>query len=135
MAEQKQILIVDDEAMIRRLLASTLKRAGYDVVQAAHGEQAWAWLTENRPDAMVTDIDMPKMTGEELCLRIQEEIPDRTFPIFISTSKTAIEHRQWSRKMDTVAFIEKPMSMRKFVEDLKRALADRPAQAPEHAET
>ncbi|MEO1576480.1 MAG: response regulator [Pseudomonadota bacterium] len=123
MANGKTILIVDDEAMVRRLLASTLKRAGFSVAQASNGVQAWEWLETQTPDALITDIDMPRMTGEELCVRICERDPERTYPIFVVTSKTAIEHRRWSRNMHNVSFIEKPMSMRKLVEQLKAALA------------
>lgn len=124
MAERKTVLIVDDEAMVRRLLASTLKRAGFDVEQASNGEQAWAWLEHRSPDALITDIDMPRMTGEELCVRIGERTPERTYPIFVVTSKTAIEHRRWSRDMHNVSFVEKPMSMRKLMDQLKAALSD-----------
>lgn len=123
MAERKTILIVDDEAMVRRLLASTLTRAGYAVEQASNGEQAWEWLISQRPDALITDIDMPRMTGEELCLQIARAQPERDYPIFVVTSKTAIEHRSWSRDMDDVQFVEKPMSMRKLVDQLARRLA------------
>lgn len=124
MADAKTILIVDDEAMVRRLLASTLKRAGFTVAEASNGEQAWEWLQTRSPDALITDIDMPRMTGEELCIRITEHDPERSYPIFVVTSKTAIEHRRWSRSMYNVSFIEKPMSMRKLVAQLKSALAN-----------
>jgi DNA-binding response OmpR family regulator len=116
------ILIVDDEAMARRMLANTLGRAGFNVIQACHGEQAWERLCEGHPDAMLTDIDMPKLNGEQLCRRVTEQIPERQFPIFVITSKTALEHRTWSREMTNVNFVEKPYSMRKLVDLLHEAL-------------
>ena len=120
-----RILIVDDEAIARRMLANTLRRAGFDVTQACNGLQAWEVLAQFTPDAMVTDIDMPKMTGEELCHRVSEEMPDRQFPIFVVTSKTALDHRNWSSEMNNVHFVEKPYSMRKLVECLEAELGSR----------
>ncbi len=119
----ERILIVDDEAIARRMLAITLSRAGFDVQQACNGEQAWELLGESLPDAMVTDIDMPKMTGRELCQKITDGLPERTFPIFVVTSKTALDHRNWSSAMTNVTFLEKPYSMRRLVEQLRDKLA------------
>lgn len=117
------ILIVDDEAVARRMLANTLKRAGFQVVQASHGLDAWEQLADLTPDAMITDVDMPKMNGQELCARICEQLPERDWPIFVVTSKTALEHRNWSQAMTGVSFVEKPYSMRRLVEQLQAALA------------
>jgi chemosensory pili system protein ChpA (sensor histidine kinase/response regulator) len=117
---------VDDEAVVRRVLANTLTRAGFEVEQAANGAQAWEWLQQQRPDAVITDIDMPRMTGAQLCQLIEEEQSDRRYPIFVVTSKTAVEHRSWSREMENVWFIEKPFSMRKLVDQLKDTLAREP---------
>ena len=64
------------------------------------------------------------MTGKELCLEIQTTIPDREFPIFVSTSLTALEHREWSRKIPNLVFLEKPISIRK----LRSAIAEFIAQ-------
>lgn len=114
----KRILVVDDEAMARRLVCKTLTREGYEVDQAANGLEAWQKLTEYTPDGVITDIDMPRMTGEELCRRISEQMPDRTFPIIVVTSKTALEHRAWARLMHNVSFIEKPLSLRKLIEKM-----------------
>ncbi|MFK8016243.1 MAG: response regulator [Gammaproteobacteria bacterium] len=126
----RTILIVDDEAVARRVLASTLKRAGFAVEQACNGEQAWEWLQQQRPDALITDIDMPRMTGEQLCQHISEHQADRQYPIFVVTSKTALEHRSWSREMTNVWFVEKPFSLRKLVDQLKTTL-ERDTEAAE----
>jgi len=69
---------------------------------------------------LVTDIEMPRISGKELCLQIQETMPDRKFPIFVSTSLTALEHREWSGKISNLVFLEKPISIRK----LRAAIAE-----------
>ena len=118
----KRILVVDDEAVARRLLAMTLSRAGYDVAQACNGVQAWEALQQGEPDALVTDIDMPQMNGEELCRRIHSQIAGRSWPIFVVTAKTSLDHRAWSSGIDNVHFVEKPFSMRALVERVDMVL-------------
>ncbi|MDH3872315.1 MAG: response regulator, partial [Gammaproteobacteria bacterium] len=79
----KRILIVDDEPHIIRVLKLAMKNAGYTVDEAYNGEQALAYLETTRPDLMITDIDMPRMNGRELCLHIRQNMPELEFGIFI----------------------------------------------------
>jgi len=62
------------------------------------------------------------MTGKELCLQIQASMPDRRFPIFITTSLTALEHRDWSGKISNLVFVEKPISLRKLRAAIKNII-------------
>jgi len=120
----KSILLVDDEPMILRVMRTALEKVGYKVSTAVDGMDALAKIAAGHPDILVTDIEMPRMTGKELCLEIQTTIPDREFPIFVSTSLTALEHREWSRKIPNLVFLEKPISIRK----LRSAIAEFIAQ-------
>jgi len=110
----KSILLVDDEPMTLRIMRQALEKDGYEVSTAFDGMDAFEKLTASQPDVMITDIDMPRMTGKELCLQIQEKMPDRQFPIFITTSLTALEHRNWSGTISNLRFFEKPVSLRKL---------------------
>ena len=116
----KSILLVDDEPMILRVMRVALEKFGYRVETAADGEEALAIIVGSQPDFLVTDIEMPRMSGKELCQEIYRKIPDREFPIFVSTSLTAMEHREWSRKIPNLVFLEKPISIRK----LRAAIAE-----------
>lgn len=110
----KRILLVDDEPMILRVMRLALEKDGYEVDVAVDGEDALAKIAENCPDIVITDIEMPRMSGMQLCLHIQDTMPDRKFPIFVSTSLTALEHRDWSVKVSNLVFLEKPISIRKL---------------------
>jgi len=116
----KRILLVDDEPMVLRVMRRALEREGYQVDVAINGEEALAKISTSCPDVLVTDIEMPRISGKELCLQIQETMPDRKFPIFVSTSLTALEHREWSGKISNLVFLEKPISIRK----LRSAIAE-----------
>ena len=111
----KHILIVDDEPTVIRVLRLALERAGYTVTKANNGQEALERIREQIPDAVITDIEMPYLDGEGLCRRIEEEIPDRAFPLFVVTSLTAVEHRRWSESIPNLHFLEKPISARRLI--------------------
>ena len=102
----KSILVVDDEPMILRIMRLALEKEGYQVDTAIDGKDALEKITASRPDILITDIEMPRMTGKELCLHIHETMPDRAFQIFVSTSLTALDHREWSRNVPNLIFLD-----------------------------
>jgi len=109
--------------MVRRVMRLGLEKAGYAVRTAANGEEALAEVRAQAPDALITDIEMPRMDGRALCWTVSQELPDRSFPIFVVTSLTEREHRDWSSDIDNLHFIEKPISMRKLLGTLSECLA------------
>jgi len=120
----KRILLVEDEAHIVRVMKMALERAGFAVETAGNGEEALKYLENGHPDVMITDIDMPRMTGRELCMRINADMPDRNFFIVVVTARTEIEHREWSRLIPNLGFLEKPVSVRKLVSRLEERFTD-----------
>lgn len=123
----KRILIAEDEPFVVRVLKLKLENAGYQVQAEPNGEAALARLRENPPDVLITDLQMPRMTGRELCEHIQAEMPGRRFLIFILTSRTEVEHREWSSHIDNVMFMEKPVSMKDLLARLEQYFAAAPA--------
>ena len=111
----KHILLVDDEPHVIRVMRLSLEKAGYTVGEAANGLQALEYLKERHPDLMITDIDMPRMNGKELCEEIDQTMPDRAFRILVLTARAEDEHRAWSATMKNIGFIEKPVSIRRLL--------------------
>lgn len=120
----KRILIVDDHAPVIRVLKLGIEDAGFEVDTASNGAECLTKLCECLPDFLITDIDMPRMSGKELCLAIQEQFPDRDFPIVVLTSRTEMEHRDWTRAIDNLTFMEKPVSVRRLLSHISSCLAD-----------
>ncbi len=130
----KRILIVDDEPQMTRVLKLYLERAGYLVESAPNGLEALTRIKAAAPDVLVTDIQMPIMTGKELCQALSEQFPQRTFPIFVMTSMTDSDHREWTRKIDNLELLEKPVSMRALIARLdKHFSAAQPSTGAHHA--
>jgi two-component system, OmpR family, alkaline phosphatase synthesis response regulator PhoP len=90
----KRILIVDDEVHITLVLKLHLERAGYAVETANNGKAGLEAVARQAPDALITDIQMPLMTGRELCLAIEQALPDRTFPILVMIARSASGRRR-----------------------------------------
>ena len=84
------VLVVDDEPDIRYLLRIALEEAGYGVVEAAHGEAALEQVRRSRPQLVVTDWMMPRMSGGELIERLRAVEGTRAIPILI-VSSTRVE--------------------------------------------
>ncbi len=120
----KRVLIVDDHMPVIRVMRIGLEQAGYEVDSATDGSECLLKLCDGFPDFLVTDIDMPRMSGKELCLAIEKQFPNRDFPIVVLTSRTELEHRDWTSNMDGLTFMEKPVSMRRLVAHIDASLAN-----------
>ena len=120
----KRVLIVDDEAPVIRVIRLALEEAGYEVESAPNGSECLVKLCDGHPDFLITDIDMPRMSGKDLCMAIEERFPERTFPIVVMTSRTELEHRDWTRNIDNLSFMEKPLSVRRLVAHVNQCLSE-----------
>ena len=89
MSEAKTILTVDDSRTMRDMLLMTLRDAGYDVVQAEDGEDGLEKLAERRPDAIITDINMPKLDGFGFIEQVRNDPARRAVPILVLTTESA----------------------------------------------
>lgn len=110
----KKILIADDEPHVSLLLKQFLERAGYSVNTALNGEQALARIDEQMPDVLITDVQMPKMGGMELCETIAGCYPELCRLIILMTSRTDRDIRLWAEKHEHILLMEKPLSMRRL---------------------
>lgn len=132
----KRILIVDDEPNVTRVLKLMLERAGHRVSTAPDGAAGLASVLAEPPDVLVTDIQMPRMDGRELVKAIHQRFPDRSFDIFVMTSMTAREEREWVRAIPRVEFLEKPVSPRALVGRLAQpSTGSESAKGAQHATT
>ena len=116
----KTVLIVDDEPHVRRVLQLTLERAGYTVKVEYDGKSGLDHVLAHAPDVLVSDINMPRMTGREMVQALHAALPGRSFPILVMTSLTAREERAWVQAIPNVDFLEKPVSPRELLTRVTR---------------
>jgi putative two-component system response regulator len=121
--EPTTILVVDDEAGIRQALDRFLRRVGYRVVTAESGAAALERLASDRPDAMLSDIRMPNMTGVELVPKALAAQPDLAIIMLtaIDSPKTAIE----CLRLGAYDYLIKPLDLEELELSLQSALRRR----------
>ncbi|MBU1042106.1 MAG: response regulator [Proteobacteria bacterium] len=116
-----KVLLVDDEAGIRKVVGITLTDMGYTVFEAASGDEALAVFERVRPPVILTDIRMPGMDGLELLRRIKEISPDTE--VILATGHGDLEMAVAGLKLDACDFIAKPMGPEVLEVTLARAKA------------
>ncbi len=116
------IILAEDQAPTARIMRMALEKGGHVVKVAHNGRDALDEALANPPDVLITDIEMPVMTGQELCMALEDEVPDRAFPIYVCTSVTDMVHREWTKQIDNLYFLEKPVSIKKLLAELQKRL-------------
>ena len=106
----KSVLIVDDDAHIRRVLEVKLKRHGFQVLMASNGKTALDQIREKAPDAVITDINMPVMDGKTLCIKSDPLKKAKSFLTIVITARIDPEEKKWVEKMQDTVLMEKPFS-------------------------
>jgi DNA-binding response OmpR family regulator len=115
-----KILVIDDEESIRSLLATILRRKGYNVILAENGQNGLERFREEHPDVIVLDLKMPGMDG----LTVLQEIrrADSSQPVIVLTGAGTPENEQQVRALGVSEFVEKEFSLHHLGDALKRLL-------------
>ncbi len=101
-----RVLIVDDEANLRKVLAAMLRKEGYEVAIAADGEQALAEFEKNGADVIVSDLVMPKLGGLDILRAVHATRPD--VPVIIITAHGTVDSAVEAIKLGAFDYITKP---------------------------
>jgi OmpR family response regulator RpaB len=107
----KLVLIIDDEAHIRRVIELKFKNQGYRVRTATNGEEGLELIKAHKPDVVITDIMMPKLDGKTLCERVNELKKERPFLTIVMTCRISPTEQEWINQMEDTVFVEKPFSL------------------------
>ncbi len=110
------LLYVEDEAPIRMVTTMFLEPYFKEVFEAQDGEEAFQIYQEEQPDVIITDIEMPKFNGLDLCRKIRKE--DKDTPIIITTAYTSVEYLLEAVSLNLIKYLGKPLKE----EELLKAL-------------
>ena len=103
------ILVVDDSLTMRKVLGRLLEREGFEVLVAKDGMDAMQVLLQATPDAILTDIEMPRMDGFGLARNIRDDARTANTPLIMISSRTADKHQNLAREIGVDAFFGKPV--------------------------
>jgi len=133
MAEQKLILIVDDDYELSDGIRAVLETHGHKVLQARDGQQGQQMIYNNRPDLVILDMMMPRKGGYPVLehFRDKKDAP----PIIMITANEGSRHKAYAEYLGVIDYIRKPFAMERLMEAVDRGLqgksSDTPAQKAE----
>ena len=125
MAERpKRVLVAEDNAAMRNVICFALRGAGFEVTAAEDGHKAWTTLDTEDIDLVVSDFQMPRMSGGELCERMRGDCRFAQTPVILLTAKGyELNAAQYRDELSVSAIMSKPFSPRELAESVQHCLA------------
>ena len=122
MRDQPQILLVDDDADVVTVASLRLRAAGYDVRTACSGEDGVDAARARQPDAIVLDVQMPRMDGIQAISELRDRLETAWIPIIMLSA--SIADRQRALKKGARFFLTKPYAGAKLIEAIEKAIVE-----------
>jgi chemosensory pili system protein ChpA (sensor histidine kinase/response regulator) len=126
---ERVIVVADDSISVRKFVGRMLEKNGYRVKLAADGLEAAELVAQHGCHLVITDLEMPRMTGYELMVQLRQSPATRRIPVMVVTSRAGAKHRDRAMKEGATAFLTKPVQEDQLlaaVEQLMGTEATRP---------
>src|ERR1700694_5037818 len=127
MAEQKLILVVDDDYELSDGIRAVLENQGHKVMQARDGQQGKNLVYQQRPDLVILDMMMPRMGGYPVLEHFKGKADAP--PIIMITANEGSRHKAYAEYLGVIDYIRKPFAMERLLEAVHKAF-DKPAAEP-----
>src|SRR5512139_3851703 len=125
-----RILVADDDDGLRQLLRLILSREGFEVFEAANGEQALALAVAVDPTVILLDVMMPDLDGYDVCRRLKNDRRTGNVPVVFVSAAEDVARRNELHKLGAAACIQKPIGPRDLVARVKAVMSRRNGTAP-----
>lgn len=119
----KKVLVVDDEAHITHVVSLKLSNAGFEVVTAGDGEEAYELACQELPDLIITDLQMPYLSGVELCAKLKQLRTTSHIPAILLTARGYALSQDDLAQTNIRTVMSKPFSPRQVLERANECLA------------
>ncbi|MCX5662024.1 MAG: response regulator [Planctomycetota bacterium] len=127
---QRTLLIVDDESHITYALAFKLKQAGFKVFTACDGEEGFRLACQEKPDLVVSDFQMPELSGYDMSVRLKETPETAAIPVLMLTARGHRLTPSELAKTNIQLIFPKPFSARELLAKVEEMLGPASAGAP-----
>ena len=117
-----KILIVDDSASMRNMVATTLKTRGHNITEAADGQQAVTQAKQTSFDVVVSDVNMPVMNGIELIKNLRSMPNYKYTPILLLTTESGDDRKNEGKQAGATGWLVKPFNPEKLLATIDRVL-------------
>lgn len=118
----KLIMTVDDSASVRQMVSFTLKDAGYDVIEAADGNDALGKIDGRIPNMVITDLNMPNLDGIGLIKALRTQSSCKFIPIIMLTTESQAERKMEGKAAGATGWIVKPFNPEQLIAVVKKVL-------------
>jgi two-component system alkaline phosphatase synthesis response regulator PhoP len=118
----KKALVVDDEIHIVQVVAIKLKNNGFDVTTAENGQQALDAVKTEKPDIIITDYQMPGLTGVELVENLRAGEDTKNIPVIMLTARGFAIDENKQQELNIAACLSKPFSPREVLGSIENVL-------------
>lgn len=118
----KRIMVVDDSASIRQVMNLTLKKAGYEVIEACDGSDALGKLGGERINLIVCDVNMPNMDGISFLKNLKEKPTHKFTPVIMLTTESQESKKQEGKAAGARAWIVKPFKPEQMLEAVSKLI-------------
>jgi len=120
-----KVLVADDEIHIIHVVAIKLRNNGYEVIAANNGLEAYDLACREKPDIIVTDYQMPLMTGIELITKLREDEKTREIPVILLTARTFAVSQEQQESLAVSSCLSKPFSPKELLKTIQDILYQR----------
>ncbi len=121
-SEQQLVMVAEDDVDARLVISRHLKALGLRTVEVDDGVTALDALAGETPALVILDLNLPSMSGFELCERIRERDATSHVPILVVTGRNSLEDHARAREVGVTKYISKPFKKKEFVEAVKLLL-------------
>jgi chemosensory pili system protein ChpA (sensor histidine kinase/response regulator) len=131
--QERVVVIADDSISVRKFVGRMLEKAGYRVELASDGLEAAELVAQHGCHLVITDLEMPRMTGYELMAQLRQSPATRRIPVMVVTSRAGVKHRDRALKEGASAFLTKPVQEEKLLQAVEQLIgneASRPVGMP-----
>lgn len=126
----KKVLVVDDEIHIVHVVAIKLRNNGYEVITAENGAEAFELACQENPDIIVTDFQMPVMTGLELVEKLRQCQQTKNIPVILLTARNFAISQEQQEKLQIADCLSKPFSPKELLGNIEDILYHRAVSNP-----
>jgi len=118
-----RVLIIDDSAVERAIIAKVMGSLGYSISEANDGEEGEQKAIDEKPDLIVLDVVMPKKDGFQVCRNLKKIPETEKIPVIMITSKNQDSDKFWGLRQGAVAYLTKPFNDKDLIDTVNKAMS------------
>jgi two-component system phosphate regulon response regulator PhoB len=131
--QRRLVIVVEDDPTLRELVEEHLRGVGFEVAAFANGDAALRLLRDRRPDLLCLDLNLPSVSGFDLCEHIRSDPRLKDVAILMTSASVLLEARAYSFEAGADAYLRKPYTLEELTSEIARLLEGPPGSVPRYS--